>query len=347
MDKERFEEADKLYNLYDAYYYFKSLNIDTNQSELCNHFNDIVQNFNDLINNYNKIYSKHLFNKLYDLKCLIDKHALVSNHACQSGIKDLLSPKLYSSHTSDRCNVLEKELKAEGLSVDYPNAPLDYSNRECDSSSENFHFSCQQQIPEEYEESVMPKALGPYSELAIEVPAIERPGTEGVGPAETRDMQSEKLQRVDVKPETGDPRLGLAEEGISAALPTSAGLEVAGSKVSNELTEQVRSSYSGGEESNEQGAIITTLIGEPPESSFPKNIGTIGSTFAGSSLFLLMMYKYTPLGSWVSTKILRKDKLIENMRKNNYELLLNDVGNHEATLNDTMYHISYNSSSNQ
>ncbi|VUZ99692.1 PIR protein [Plasmodium vivax] len=56
---------------------------------------------------------------------------------------------------------------------------------------------------------------------------------------------------------------------------------------------------------------------------------------------------YTTLGSWVNTKILKKDKLMENMKKNNYELFLNDVGNHDVSLNDTMYHISYNSSSNQ
>ncbi|SCA82226.1 Plasmodium vivax Vir protein, putative, partial [Plasmodium vivax] len=78
----------------------------------------------------------------------------------------------------------------------------------------------------------------------------------------------------------------------------------------------------------------------------PNRVETVDATLAGYSLFLLMMYKYTPLGSWVNTKILRKDKLMENMNKNNYELLLNDVGNHEASLNDTMYHIRYNSETN-
>ncbi|KMZ96402.1 hypothetical protein PVNG_05864 [Plasmodium vivax North Korean] len=59
-----------------------------------------------------------------------------------------------------------------------------------------------------------------------------------------------------------------------------------------------------------------------------------------------MPNKYTPLGSWVSTTILMKVKLIDNMKKNNYELLLNDVGNHEPSLNDPMYHIRYNSATN-
>ncbi|SCA59632.1 Plasmodium vivax Vir protein, putative [Plasmodium vivax] len=95
------------------------------------------------------------------------------------------------------------------------------------------------------------------------------------------------------------------------------------------------------------GTMVRGIDGETSESILPKNVGTIGATLAGSSIFLLMMYKYTPLGSWVSTKILGRNKLMENMRKNNYELLLNEVGNHEASLNDTMYHISYNSSSNQ
>ncbi|KMZ82483.1 hypothetical protein PVIIG_05794 [Plasmodium vivax India VII] len=55
---------------------------------------------------------------------------------------------------------------------------------------------------------------------------------------------------------------------------------------------------------------------------------------------------YTPLGSWVSTKILMNVKLMDNMKKNIYELLLNDVGNHEASLNDPMYNIRYNSETN-
>ncbi|CAI7721770.1 PIR protein [Plasmodium vivax] len=75
-------------------------------------------------------------------------------------------------------------------------------------------------------------------------------------------------------------------------------------------------------------------------------VGTITYTSLGLVLPLVTLYKYTPLGTWVNTKILGRNKLMENMRKNNYELLLNDVGNHEASLNDPMYHIRYNSSTN-
>ncbi|SCA59981.1 Plasmodium vivax Vir protein, putative [Plasmodium vivax] len=92
--------------------------------------------------------------------------------------------------------------------------------------------------------------------------------------------------------------------------------------------------------------MITSIDGDPNESIMQPKAGTIGATLAGSSLFLIMMYKYTPLGSWVSTRILGRNKLMENMKKNNYELLLNDVGNHDACLNDPMYHIRYNSATN-
>ncbi|VVA00003.1 PIR protein [Plasmodium vivax] len=110
----------------------------------------------------------------------------------------------------------------------------------------------------------------------------------------------------------------------------------------NELDPQLPTGHLKG-----QDTVIIASDGNSIQAIMPPKIGTIGATLAGSSLFLLMMYKYTPLGSWVSTRILGRNKLMENMRKNNYELLLNDVGNHEASLNDTMYHISYNSSSNQ
>ncbi|KMZ77133.1 hypothetical protein PVIIG_05343 [Plasmodium vivax India VII] len=56
-----------------------------------------------------------------------------------------------------------------------------------------------------------------------------------------------------------------------------------------------------------------------------------------------IIYSY---GSWINTKVLGKNKPINNMEKNHYELLLNGVGNREMSLNDTMYHISYNSAAN-
>ncbi|KMZ94924.1 hypothetical protein PVMG_05535 [Plasmodium vivax Mauritania I] len=97
---------------------------------------------------------------------------------------------------------------------------------------------------------------------------------------------------------------------------------------------------------NDNSNMVSGPIDEASESMLPKNTGTIGATFAGSSLFLLMMYKYTPMGSWINTKILGRNKLIDNMNKNNYELLLNDVGNLESSISDPMYHIRYNSATN-
>ncbi|CAG9479567.1 unnamed protein product [Plasmodium vivax] len=342
MDKERFEETDKLYDLYDAYYSFKSLNIGSIQSELCNHITDVVQKYNELIINYKDIYSKHLFNKLYVLKCLIEKYDLVSNDACLMGDTDLLSPKPYSSYTSESCDLLEKELGAESLSVSYPNASLVFPNEECDQSSESYRHSCSQVLQGEYEELLVPEALETYAE----------PGTEGPGSAQTGDMQFGKVLRVDGNLETGDLRSGPVERKSTVSLespgkPTSAGLEETEPELSNEPAELVSSNYNRGDESTAQVDRIANLNGDPSKSVMHKNVGTVGATLAGSSLFLLMMYKYTPLGSWVSTKILRKDKLMENMKKNNYELLLNDLGNREMGLNDTMYHISYNSATKQ
>ncbi|GAB69723.1 hypothetical protein PCYB_004720 [Plasmodium cynomolgi strain B] len=133
--------------------------------------------------------------------------------------------------------------------------------------------------------------------------------------------------------------------------------------------------------SSDKVSMDSVPVGDESESVIPTKVGTIGATLAGSSLFLIMMYMvkkhifikyyhfvlifilhyyenllktnnyifkyYTPLGSWIKTKLLRRNKLMENMKRNNYELLLNDIENSQAGLKDTMYHIRYNSSSNQ
>ncbi|CAI7717830.1 PIR protein [Plasmodium vivax] len=96
-------------------------------------------------------------------------------------------------------------------------------------------------------------------------------------------------------------------------------------------------------DSNLRDSLVEENNEHSPIPDMPNKVGTVDATLAGSSLFLLMMYKYTPLGSWVSTKILMKVKLMDNMKKSNYELWINDVGKHTASLNDPMYHIRYNS----
>ncbi|EDL42952.1 variable surface protein Vir24 [Plasmodium vivax India VII] len=102
-----------------------------------------------------------------------------------------------------------------------------------------------------------------------------------------------------------------------------------------------------GNNPTDQVTTDTAVSGDLLKPSITGKVGTIGTTLAGSSLFLVMMYKYTPFGSWINTRVLKKDKLMENMNKNNYELLLNDVGNDKTSLNDPMYHIRYNSLTNQ
>ncbi|CAG9483794.1 unnamed protein product [Plasmodium vivax] len=96
----------------------------------------------------------------------------------------------------------------------------------------------------------------------------------------------------------------------------------------------------------DQGSRDQGINGNPSEEVRTNKEGTIASSLAGSCFFLGMMYKFTPMGSWINTKVLGRNKLMDNMEKNHYELLLNGVGNREMSLNDTMYHIRYNSAAN-
>ncbi|CAI7719366.1 Plasmodium vivax Vir protein, putative [Plasmodium vivax] len=176
--------------------------------------------------------------------------------------------------------------------------------------------------------------------------------------------QSQSVQGATGESEQGE-KVGSEELGEKAGTEEQrgAGLERAGAEVTDQAGQHAQQSASGvepelgtgtellqppGEDSlNGEGSSVAGIGGDTSESVAPKSVSTIGATLAGSSLFLLMMYKYTPLGSWVSTKILRKDKLMDNMNKNNYELLLNDIGNREGSINDTMYNIRYNNISNR
>ncbi|SCA82089.1 VIR protein [Plasmodium vivax] len=102
----------------------------------------------------------------------------------------------------------------------------------------------------------------------------------------------------------------------------------------------------GAADLGDQGSRDQGINGNLPEEVRTSKGGTIASSLAGSCFFLGMMYKFTPMGSWINTKVLGRNKLMDNMKKNHYELLLNDAGNREMSLNDTMYHISYNSAAN-
>ncbi|SCA82026.1 Plasmodium vivax Vir protein, putative [Plasmodium vivax] len=150
---------------------------------------------------------------------------------------------------------------------------------------------------------------------------VPKPGTERLGL--TKEFQATERVPEPVKLKEHEGQAGLAQAQVPGILDPR-----------------------GPEDEASRGSMNEENNDDSPIRDMPNKVGTVGATLAGSSLFLLMMYKYTPLGSWISTKILGRNKLMDNLKKNNYELLLNDVGNHEASLNDTMYHVRYNSSTN-
>ncbi|SCA83482.1 Plasmodium vivax Vir protein, putative [Plasmodium vivax] len=76
-------------------------------------------------------------------------------------------------------------------------------------------------------------------------------------------------------------------------------------------------------------------------------VGTIVGTSLGFVLPLITIYRFTPLGSWINTKIFRKDRLMENMKINERELLLNSSGIGETNFDNTRYQIMYNSAHNE
>ncbi|KMZ76933.1 hypothetical protein PVIIG_06256 [Plasmodium vivax India VII] len=86
---------------------------------------------------------------------------------------------------------------------------------------------------------------------------------------------------------------------------------------------------------------------ELPNAVISKSTGTIVGTSLGFVIPLITIYRFTPLGSWINTKIFRKDRLMENMIRNEREILLNNSGNGEMNFDNTRYHIMYNSANNE
>ncbi|KMZ88705.1 hypothetical protein PVMG_05746, partial [Plasmodium vivax Mauritania I] len=72
-------------------------------------------------------------------------------------------------------------------------------------------------------------------------------------------------------------------------------------------------------------------------------VGTIIGTSIGFVVLLITIYKFTPLGSWINTRILGRNNILKNMERNNQQLLLNSTENGEINLGETMYRIKYNS----
>ncbi|GAB69633.1 CYIR protein [Plasmodium cynomolgi strain B] len=86
---------------------------------------------------------------------------------------------------------------------------------------------------------------------------------------------------------------------------------------------------------------------ELPNALISNSTGTIIGTTLGFVLSLITIFRFTPLGSWINTKIFRKNKLMENMERNERELLLYSSGIGEMNYENTRYHVMYNSSPNE
>ncbi|CAG9480934.1 unnamed protein product [Plasmodium vivax] len=85
------------------------------------------------------------------------------------------------------------------------------------------------------------------------------------------------------------------------------------------------------------------VLKEHTDEKFSSPVGTIIGTSLGFVVPLITIYKFTPLGSWINTKVLGRDNILKNMERNNQHLLLNSTENREINLGDTMYRIKYNS----
>nr|CAB96711.1 vir24 [Plasmodium vivax] len=95
------------------------------------------------------------------------------------------------------------------------------------------------------------------------------------------------------------------------------------------------------------GHSISEANEEPTNGNKTNPVGTIVGTSLGFIIPLITLYKFTPLGSWVNTKIFRKDRLMENMIRNERELLLNSSGIGETNFDNARYQIMYNSAHNE
>ncbi|GAB69595.1 hypothetical protein PCYB_003440 [Plasmodium cynomolgi strain B] len=77
--------------------------------------------------------------------------------------------------------------------------------------------------------------------------------------------------------------------------------------------------------------------------TLPIALGTI----SGVTSILALLYKFTPLGLWINTKILGRDKLLDNIKKNEQQFLLNTAHIRDINSGDTIYRIKYNSVLNE
>ncbi|VUZ99761.1 PIR protein [Plasmodium vivax] len=88
---------------------------------------------------------------------------------------------------------------------------------------------------------------------------------------------------------------------------------------------------------------VEAMDGESSDENTSNTLGTIVGTSLGFVLPLITMYRFTPLGTWINTKILGRNNIMKNIKNNNQDFLLNSSENREMELGDTMYRVAYNS----
>ncbi|CAI7724318.1 PIR protein [Plasmodium vivax] len=162
------------------------------------------------------------------------------------------------------------------------------------------------------------------------------------------EKQDESMQTSNVEPEV-QGELRESSEGQRQGIP-----EVRSPGVTDTgTTESAGYVPVGGTDREETATLIHTQAGandssaDSPSANIPNPAGTIIGTSFGFFIPLTMLYKFTPLGNWVNTKVLGRDKLINNMKKNELEFLLNNAQTQDVNSGDTIYRIKYNSALNE
>ncbi|CAG9482206.1 unnamed protein product [Plasmodium vivax] len=168
---------------------------------------------------------------------------------------------------------------------------------------------------------------------------------EFIQPAEICKSPAADAQVIAAQPrveESGEPGLGSMEE-----LEPEQGVERGGAV--RGLAGDLEAGQAVGLSDNGLGFVISIDLPSPEDNEKDSKgnetnpVGTIVGTSLGFVLLLITIYRFTPLGSWINTRIFRKDRLMENMIRNERELLLNNSENGEMNFDNTRYHIMYNS----
>ncbi|VVA00269.1 PIR protein [Plasmodium vivax] len=94
IDNDTYRKMKMLYSLFDKFISLKKLQ---NDSSSCKTLNFLVHSYNDVVRNYNENDS-NLFNKLKDLKYIIETSEWESNTTCESRVSHLLPLKPDNSH---------------------------------------------------------------------------------------------------------------------------------------------------------------------------------------------------------------------------------------------------------